>query len=120
MSTHFSLGFNGSSSTTEVTAYNDSAATNPTVLLFPSAQISTYGTGGNSGSDAQATQIVLNIGNPSSTMSVTLDSAALTAANSAHVTLSFSTTTGNITLHYTGSGSGPADSVWNTILDGVQ
>ncbi|MDE3174672.1 MAG: Hint domain-containing protein [Pseudomonadota bacterium] len=56
-------------------------------------------------------------------MSFSLTSAAQLAATNAGVTLSFNSTTGNITFAYTsgtGHTSAPTDTVWNSIIDGLQ
>ncbi len=107
----FAIAFNGGAD--GILNYNDSAAVNPTDLVFQGVKITTTG-----GADFHATQITLNITDPSASMSFSLANADV--AERFNVQLGFDPATGDITFRYTGGDAGPSDEIWGQILSGLQ
>jgi hypothetical protein len=110
-SSRFDIAFNQGAD--DVLNYNQSPSKNPTDLIFQNVKLNTTG-----GAEGHATEIVLNISNPSATMSFTLADAEV--AERFHIQLSFDPATGDITFQYTGRDAGPSDEIWQQVLSGLQ
>jgi hypothetical protein len=113
----FSISFSGGAGN-NTTDYNESSATNPTVMVFSAASISINSS---SSGDRLAT-LVLNKYRESIERHVVLPDGRRAERGDASgwVTLSFDSATGDITFAFSGAGSAPTASTWDTILDGLQ
>ncbi|MDI9849819.1 Hint domain-containing protein [Rhodoblastus sp. 17X3] len=106
---NFTIDFNGfGTGGNATTSYNDSTTTNPTVVLFSSAAITSAN---NNNANDRLKTLVLNISNPEATMAF--------GGLGSNFSVSFNSTTGNITITYIGGSGGATSTTWNAALQSM-